>query len=45
MPALMAQNFNWRRRMYGDPAVGATNIAAVSLANELGLGAKFTGDG
>jgi len=29
--------------MYGDAAVGATNIAAVTLANELGLGAKFTG--
>jgi glucuronokinase len=45
LAGLMDDNFAMRRRLYGDSVVGATNIAAVDLANEHGFSAKFTGSG
>jgi mevalonate kinase len=42
---LMDLNFAMRRKLYGDNVVGALNIAAVELANEIGFAAKFTGSG
>ena len=42
---LMDLNFATRRRLYGDAVVGSRNIAAVELANQLGMAAKFTGSG
>ena len=42
---LMDLNFQMRRQLYGDDVVGAGNIAAVNLANDLGFAAKFTGSG
>ena len=41
----MDQNFQWRRKMYGDEVVGANNIRAVEIAHAHGLAAKFTGSG
>lgn len=45
LAALMAQNFGWRRKMYGDAVVGATNLRAIEIAESCGLAAKFTGSG
>lgn len=42
---LMDSNFAMRRKLYGDAVVGATNIAAVNMATNLGFAAKFTGSG
>lgn len=42
---LMDLNFATRRRLYGDAVVGSRNIAAVELANQLGMASKFTGSG
>jgi glucuronokinase len=42
---LMDKNFSLRRKLYTDEVVGGRNIAAVDLANKLGLSAKFTGSG
>ena len=45
LAALMAQNFAWRRKMYGDAVVGAVNLKAIEIAESCGLAAKFTGSG
>ena len=45
LAALMERNFQVRRELYGDGAVGALNISMVALAADLGLSAKFTGSG
>ena len=41
--ALMEENFNIRRRLYGDDVVGKTNIAAIELLRSLGFASKFCG--
>jgi hypothetical protein len=45
IPTLMATNFSWRRRMYGDAVVGARNIEMIETAAAHGMAAKFTGSG
>lgn len=45
LAGLMAQNFSWRRKMYGDAVVGASNLKAIEIAEKCGLAAKFTGSG
>ncbi|KAG1680374.1 hypothetical protein FOA52_015465 [Chlamydomonas sp. UWO 241] len=42
---LIDQNFDLRRRMFGDEALGAENLAMVALARSEGCAAKFTGSG
>jgi len=42
---LMDANFDLRRRIYGDEAIGASNLEMVALARSFGLPAKFTGSG
>lgn len=42
---LMTQNFELRRKMYGDGVVGLTNIRAVEVGRMCGLSCKFTGSG
>ena len=42
---LMDANFAMRRKLYGDGVIGGTNIEAVTIANEAGFAAKFTGSG
>ena len=42
---LMQSNFEMRRELYGDAVVGSKNIRAITVANEHGLAAKFTGSG
>ncbi len=42
---LMIQNFQIRRRLYGDAVVGMTNIEAIKIAEDHGMAAKFTGSG
>lgn len=42
---LMNRNFELRRQLYGDEAVGKKNIKIHKLANDLGFAAKFTGSG
>jgi len=42
---LMNENFDLRRCLYGDDALGATNIEMVAIARQLGLPAKLTGSG
>jgi len=42
---LMDENFDVRRRMYGDEALGQTNLRMIELARSLGLPAKFPGSG
>eukprot|EP00239_Pterosperma_sp_CCMP1384_P003867 CAMPEP_0197844330 /NCGR_PEP_ID=MMETSP1438-20131217/1313_1 /TAXON_ID=1461541 /ORGANISM="Pterosperma sp., Strain CCMP1384" /LENGTH=369 /DNA_ID=CAMNT_0043455057 /DNA_START=85 /DNA_END=1194 /DNA_ORIENTATION=+ len=39
------RNFALRRKMFGDPALGALNIRMVEIATEVGAAAKFTGSG
>ncbi|KAK3234438.1 hypothetical protein CYMTET_55309 [Cymbomonas tetramitiformis] len=38
-------NFALRRKMYGDEALGALNIRMVTIAQDVGAAAKFTGSG
>ncbi|KAD3641120.1 hypothetical protein R6Q59_003748 [Mikania micrantha] len=42
---LMNQNFDLRRQMFGDAALGALNIEMVEVARRVGAASKFTGSG
>ena len=43
--ALMNENFDLRRAMFGDEALGARNIDMVMTPRQFGAGSKFTGSG
>ncbi|KAK9158047.1 hypothetical protein Scep_004621 [Stephania cephalantha] len=43
--ALMNQNFDLRRVMFGDDALGSMNIEMVEVARRVGAASKFTGSG
>ena len=43
--ALFARNFNARRALFGDGALGKDNIRMVEIARECGASAKFPGSG
>lgn len=43
--ALMASNFNNRRALFGDPALGKDNIRMIEIARECGSSGKFPGSG
>ncbi|XP_004304669.1 PREDICTED: glucuronokinase 1-like [Fragaria vesca subsp. vesca] len=45
LAALMNSNFDLRRRMFGDDALGALNIEMVEVARRVGAASKFTGSG
>ncbi|XP_076922024.1 glucuronokinase 1-like [Bidens hawaiensis] len=45
LATLMNQNFDLRRRMFGDAALGSLNIEMVEVARRVGAAAKFTGSG
>ncbi|XP_015063245.1 glucuronokinase 1 [Solanum pennellii] len=45
LAALMNHNFDLRRRMFGDNALGAMNIEMVEIARKVGAASKFTGSG
>ncbi|WIA36426.1 hypothetical protein OEZ86_007736 [Tetradesmus obliquus] len=42
---LMDSNFDLRRQMFGDAALGETNLAMIATARSVGAAAKFTGSG
>ncbi|KAG8384880.1 hypothetical protein BUALT_Bualt04G0164300 [Buddleja alternifolia] len=42
---LMNRNFDLRRQMFGDNALGALNIEMVEIARRVGAASKFTGSG
>ncbi|KAL4586230.1 hypothetical protein LXL04_010865 [Taraxacum kok-saghyz] len=42
---LMNQNFDLRRRMFGDAALGGLNIEMVEVGRRVGAATKFTGSG
>ncbi|PWA34306.1 glucuronokinase G [Artemisia annua] len=42
---LMNKNFDLRRQMFGDAALGALNIEMVEVARSVGAASKFTGSG
>jgi glucuronokinase len=42
---LMNQNFNLRRNLYGDTAIGADNLEMIQIARLNGFPAKFCGSG
>ncbi|KAK3033077.1 hypothetical protein RJ639_035703 [Escallonia herrerae] len=42
---LMNHNFDLRRRMFGEDALGALNIEMVEVAQQVGAASKFTGSG
>jgi len=42
---LMNQNFDLRRRLYDDEAIGAQNLQMIEIARRHGLPAKFPGSG
>jgi glucuronokinase len=42
---LMNRNFDLRRQMFGDEALGELNIKMVEVARSVGAAAKFTGSG
>ncbi|XP_073296072.1 glucuronokinase 1-like [Primulina huaijiensis] len=42
---LMNRNFDLRRKMFGDDALGALNIEMVEVARRIGAASKFTGSG
>ncbi|XP_022856995.1 glucuronokinase 1-like isoform X1 [Olea europaea var. sylvestris] len=42
---LMNRNFDLRRQMFGDDALGALNIEMVEVARRVGAASKFTGSG
>ncbi|DBB00019.1 TPA: hypothetical protein ACH3X1_013882 [Trebouxia sp. C0004] len=42
---LMNRNFDLRRSIFGDDALGATNLHMISLARSVGAAGKFTGSG
>ena len=41
----MNENFDLRRAMFGDEALGARNIDMVMTPRQFGAGSKFTGSG
>ncbi len=43
--ALMTQNFNLRRKLYGDAVIGQSNLRMIALAASHGHAAKFCGSG
>ncbi|XP_060193047.1 glucuronokinase 1-like [Lycium barbarum] len=45
LTALMNHNFDLRRRMFGDDALGAMNIEMIEIARRVGAASKFTGSG
>lgn len=45
LASLMNRNFDLRRRMFGDDALGALNIEMVEVARRVGAASKFTGSG
>ncbi|CAN4079186.1 unnamed protein product [Withania somnifera] len=45
LATLMNHNFDLRRRMFGDDALGAMNIEMVEIARSVGAASKFTGSG
>ena len=45
LAALMDRNFDLRRALFGDAALGALNVAMVEAARSVGAAAKFTGSG
>ena len=45
LAALMDANFELRRGLFGDAALGARNVAMVRTAQRCGAGAKFCGSG
>ncbi|XP_042481692.1 glucuronokinase 1-like [Macadamia integrifolia] len=42
---LMNRNFDFRRQMFGDDALGSMNIEMVEVARSVGAASKFTGSG
>ncbi len=42
---LMNKNFNLRRNLYGDTAIGADNLEMIQIARSHGFPAKFSGSG
>ncbi|KAG8366909.1 hypothetical protein BUALT_Bualt16G0016900 [Buddleja alternifolia] len=45
LASLMNHNFDLRRQMFGDDALGAMNIEMVEIARRIGAASKFTGSG
>ncbi|KAM0954862.1 hypothetical protein TB2_022967 [Malus domestica] len=45
LASLMNRNFDLRRSMFGDDALGALNIEMVEVARRVGAASKFTGSG
>lgn len=45
LASLMNRNFDLRRSMFGDDALGALNIKMVEVPREVGAASKFTGSG
>lgn len=45
LAALMDENFDIRRRLFGDAALGAVPLRLVELPRAFGAAAKFTGSG
>ncbi|XP_041999594.1 glucuronokinase 1-like [Salvia splendens] len=45
LATLMNRNFDLRREMFGDEALGAMNIEMVEIARRVGAASKFTGSG
>ncbi len=43
--ALMRENFDTRRRLFGDAALGRDNIRMIEIARECGASGKFPGSG
>jgi len=43
--SLMNQNFDMRREIFGDAALGPANLRMIELARKHGFSAKFTGSG
>ena len=41
----MDENFDTRRGIYGDEAIGEANLEMVQIARRHGLSAKFAGSG
>ncbi|MCZ6678419.1 MAG: hypothetical protein O7E52_14365, partial [Candidatus Poribacteria bacterium] len=43
--ALIEENFNLRRKIFGDPVIGEKNLEMIEIARGLGCPAKFSGSG
>ena len=42
---MMDENFDTRRDIYGDPAIGEANLQMVTIARKHGSAVKFPGSG